>query len=123
MKPLYEEIYGNYVEVGYVQVPALVSADTNYEIGFWGQRHKEYLKENHRIIYYDLLTKGKLNSYLHSIDIRAKEQYDLLIKQLAENQGITEKLKNGHQIQWVQSMNNISNQAREIISDNLIYIL
>lgn len=47
----------------------------NYEIGFWGQKHKAYLKENHRVIYYNLLTQGKLNSYLHGIDIRAKEQY------------------------------------------------
>lgn len=88
-----KKINGSYVKVGNVEVPALVSVDTNYEIGFWGQRHKAYLKETHRVIYYNLLTQGKLNSYLHDIDIKAKEQYDLLIKQLSDSQGVTEQLK------------------------------
>lgn len=61
MKSLYEELNGNYVEIGDVQIPALISVDTNYEIGIGGQRHKEYLKQNHRVIYYNLLTQGKLN--------------------------------------------------------------
>lgn len=112
---------GSYVEVGDVKVPALVSVDTNYEIGFWGQRHKEYLKESHIVIYYNFLTQDKLNSYLHDIDIMAKEQYDLLIKQLAENQDITEQLKAENQMLWVQKMNNISNRAREIAFEKVIY--
>lgn len=70
---LYEKLNGCYVSVGDTKIPALISTDTNYEIGFWGQWHKAYLKENHRVIYYNLLTSGKLNSYLHKIDIRAKE--------------------------------------------------
>lgn len=121
MKSLYEEMNGNYIEVGDVQVPALVSVGTNYEIGFWGQRHKAYLKENHRVIYYNLLTQDSLNSYLHNIDIRAKEQYDLLVKQLAKSQGVTEQLKVKNQMLWVQKMNNISNQAREVIYNEIIY--
>ena len=121
MKSLYEEMNGNYIEVGDVQIPTLVSINTNYEIGFWGQRHKAYLKENHRVIYYNLLTQDSLNSYLHNIDIRAKEQYDLLVKQLAENQGVNEQLKAENQMLWVQKMNNIANQAREIIYDEIIY--
>lgn len=86
MKSLYEKLNGSYVEVGDIQIPAIVSVDSKYEIGFWGQRHKEYLKQNRRVIYYNLLTQGKLNSYLHNIDIRAKERYDLLVKQLAKSQ-------------------------------------
>ena len=86
-----------------------------------GQRHKEYLKENHRIIYYNLLTSGKLNAYLHKSDIRAKEQYDLLVRQIVESQGVTEQLKAENQMLWVQMMNNIANQAREIIYDEIIY--
>lgn len=121
MKSLYDELNGSYIEVGDVKVPALISADTNYEIGFGGQRHKEYLKENHRVIYYNLLTKDKLNSYLHNIDVRAKERYDLLVKQLAESQGVTEQLKAKNQMLWIQMMNNISNQAREIIYNEIIY--
>lgn len=121
MKLLYEEINGNYVEVGGVRIPALVSVDTNDEIGLWGQRHKAYLKENHRVIYYNLLTSGKLNSYLYKIDVQAKEQYDLLVKQLAESQGVNEQLKVKNQMLWIQRMNNIANQAREIIYDEIIY--
>lgn len=68
-----------------------------------------------------MLTSGKLNSYLHDIDIQAKEQYELLIKQLSEEQGITEQLKAENQMLWLQNMNNISNQAREIIYNDLIY--
>ena len=81
MKSLYEELI-----------------DTNYEIGIWGQRHKAYLKENHRVIYYNLLTSGKLNSYLYKIDVQAKEQYNLLVKQLAESQGVTEQRKAKNQM-------------------------
>ncbi len=120
MKSLYEELNGSYIEVGDVQIPALESTETNYEIGFWGQRHKEYLKENHRVIYYNLVTQGKLNSYLHSIDIRAKEQYDLLVKQFAESQGITEKLKAENQMLWAQKINNLSNQVKEIVYKQII---
>lgn len=123
MKSLYEELNGSYVEVGDIKIPAFVSADTNYEIGFWGQGHKEYLKENHKVIYYNLLTQGKLNLYLHKIDIQAKEQYGLLIKQLAESQGITEQLKAKNQMLWVQQMNNIANQAREIVYNKMIYTI
>lgn len=121
MKSLYEKMNGSYVEVGDIKVPALLSTYPHYEIGFWGQKHKKYLKENHRVIYYNLLTSGKLNSYLHDIDIRVKEQYDLLVKQLAKSQGVTEQLKVKNQMLWVQKMNNISNQAREVIYNEIIY--
>ena len=121
MKSLYEKLNGSYVEVGEVKIPALVSTETNFEISFWGQRHEAYLKENHRVIYYNLLTQGKLNSYLHRIDIKAKEQYDLLIKQLAKNQGVTEQLKSENQFLWVQKINNIANQAREIVYNKITF--
>lgn len=111
----------NYTLVGDVYLPNLVLADTNYPIGIWGQRHKEYLKENHKQMYYNLLTQGKLNSYFHDVDVRAKEMYDTLIKQLAENEGITEQLKAENQMFWVQRMNNIANRAREIVNIEIIY--
>lgn len=111
----------NYTLVGEVYLPNLVSADTNYPIGIWGQRHKEYLKENHKLMYYDLLTSGKLNSYLHDVDVRAKKMYDDLITQLAEQEGITEQLKATDMLAWVQAMNNISNRSREIVNAKVIY--
>lgn len=83
----------DYTLVGDVYLPNLISTDTNYEIGVWGQRHKDYLKQNHKVRYYNILTSGKLNSYLHDIDVRAKEMYNRLVNQLAEKQGITEQLK------------------------------
>ena len=120
MKSLYEEMNGTYREVGDVKLPNLISTDTNYTIGVWGQRYKDYLKENHRVLYYNLLTKDKLNSHLHDIDVRAKNMYNNLVKQLAERQGITEQLKADNQMLWVQKMNNIANQAREIVLNDML---
>lgn len=121
MKSLFEEMNGTYREVGDVKFPNLISTETNYNIGLWGQRHKDYLKNNHRVPYYNLLTQGKLNSYLHDIDFRATEMYDRLVNQLANKQGSAEQLKADNQMLWVQMMNNIANQAREIVFDDIIY--
>ena len=121
MKSLIEEFGIDYRRVGKVQIPNLVTIDTNYSIGFWGQRHKEYLKENHRLIYYNLATSGKLNAYLHDIDVRARNMYENLVKQIAEQEGITEQLKADNQMLWVQQMNNIANRAREIVYYEIIY--
>ena len=111
----------DYTLVGDVYLPNLVSTDTNYQIGIWGKRHKEYLKENHKLMYFNLLTQGKLNSYLHDIDVRAKKMYDNLVTQLAEQEGVTEQLKATDMLAWVQTMNNISNRAREIVYNEIIY--
>lgn len=118
-----EEMGIGYRQVGEVQILNLVVTDTNYPIGIWGQRHKDYLLENHRLFYYNLLTTGKLNSYLHDIDVSAKEMYDRLIKQIAKQEGITEQLKADNQMLWVQQMNNIANRAREIVYNEIIYQL
>lgn len=112
----------DYTLVGDVYLPNLVSTDTNYPIGIWGQRHKEYLKENHKLRYYNLLIQGKLNSYLHELDVRATEMYDTLVKQLAEQENITEYLKATDMFAWVQAMNNISNRVREIVYKKIVYI-
>ena len=111
----------DYTLVGDVYLPNLLSADTNYPIGIWGQRHKEYLKENHKLMYYNLLTQGKLNSYLHDVDVRAKDMYDTLIKQLTENEGIIEQLKAENQMEWVGRMNNIRSRATEIVNTEVVY--
>lgn len=111
----------DYTLVGDVYLPNLISTGTNYQIGFWGQKHKEYLKQNHKVIYYNLLTSSKLNSYLHKVDMRTTEMYNALVKPLAEKQGVTEQLKAENQILWVQMMNNITNQAREDFYSKLIF--
>lgn len=112
-----------YRRVGEVYLPNLISLDTNYPIGIWGQRHKDYLLENHRLFYYNFLTTGKLNSYLHEIDVSAKEMYDRLIKQMADQEGITEQLKAENQMEWVGRMNNIANRAKEFVNAEIIYTL
>lgn len=109
----------SYTLVGNVYIPNLVSTDTSYEIGRWGKQHKEYIKQNKPVFYSMLVTQCKLNSYLHDIDIRASEMYDTLVKQLAEQEGITEQLKADDMIAWVRAMNNISNRAREIVLNNI----
>ena len=105
----------DYTLVGEVYLPNLISTETNYEIGMWGQRHLDYIKQHRKVFYTSLLTGCKLNSYLHDVDVRATEMYDRLIKQLKEQQGITEQLKATDMMAWVQAMNNITNQAREIV--------
>ena len=104
-------------------IPNLVSTDTNYEIGCWGRKHKEYIKQYKPAFYTTLLIQCKLNSYLHDLDVRATEMYDTLVKQLAKQEGITEKLKTENQMLWVQQMNNITNRAREIVSKEIIFTI
>ena len=104
-------------------IPNLVSTDTNYEIGYWGRKHKEYIKQYKPAFYTTLLTQCELNSYLHDVNVRATEMYDTLVKQLAKQEGITEKLKTENQMLWVQQMNNITNRAREIVSKEIIFTI
>ena len=111
----------DYTLVGEVYLPNLISTETNYEIGHWGQRHLSYIKQHRKVFYTSLLTNCKLNSYLHDVDVRATEMYDRLVKQLKEQQGITEQLKATDMMAWVQAMNNITNQAREIVNNKVIY--
>lgn len=111
----------SYTLVGDVYIPNLVSTDTNYEIGCWGRKHKEYIKQYKPAFYTTLLTQCKLNSYLHDVDVRAAEMYDTLVKQLAKQEGVTEKLKAGDMMLWIRKMNNIRNRATEIVNAELIY--
>lgn len=113
----------SYTLVGDVYIPNLVSTDTNYEIGCWGRKHKEYIKRYKPAFYTTLLTQCKLNSYLHDVDVRVTEMYDALVKQLAKQEGVTEKLKTENQMLWVQQMNNITNRAREIVSKEIIFTI
>ena len=92
------------------------------EIGIWGQRRRRYLRENHKILYYNLLTQCKLINYLADINETAQDMYDRLVKQLAEQEGVTEQLKAENQLLWVAKMNNIRNRAAEIVDHELIYV-
>ena len=101
----------------------LVSGEDDAErpaIGIWGKRHLRWLKQNRRVTYTNLLTNGKLHDYLQGIDTQANEQLELLIRQMAKTEGVTEQLKAENQMEWVGQMNSIRNRAEEIISSELI---
>ena len=120
---IFEQTGGTYTQVGDYMLPDLLPAEEEMEtnIGFWGMRHKRYLKQNHKVRYYNLLTSGKLNSYLADIEQQAQDLFPRLVKDLAEKENVTEKLKAQNQMLWVQKMNNIRNRATEIVNLYLIY--
>ena len=91
-------------------------------IGIWGQRHLRYLKEHRRVRYANLLTSGELNAYLADIDRQAEALFLRLVKQMADAEGITEKLKVSNQMAWVGRMNSIRNRAIEIVIREIIFI-
>ena len=122
-KYIYNEKNGLWYEVqgdSYLPCLKLPEERTAY-IGVWGQRHLRYLKQYHRVRYYILLTSGKLNSYLAEIDQQAEDMFFLLVKQIAEREGVSETLKAENQMEWVRRMNIIRNQASEIVNVNLIF--
>ncbi len=122
-KYIYNEKNGLWYEMqGDYYLPCLkLPEEGEVHIGIWGQRHRRYLKNHHRVRYINLLTSGKLNSYLADIDRQAEEMFSRLVKQLAEKENVMEALKAENQMLWVQKMNSIRNAAMEIISNDLIY--
>ena len=120
---IFEKQGGTYTQVGDYMLPDLLPAEKEMEanIGFWGMRHKRYLKQNHKVRYYNLLTSGKLDSYLADIEEQAQNLFSRLVKDLAEKENVTEKLKSDNPMLWVQKMNNIRNQATEIVNEQVIY--
>ena len=90
-------------------------------IGIWGERRRRYLKEHHKILYYNLLTSCKLHDHLADVNEEATKMFDHLVRQLAEQEDVTEQLKAENQMHWASKMNNIRNRAIEIINNELIY--
>lgn len=119
---IFEQSGGTYTQVGDYMLPDLLPAEEEKEadIGVWGMRYKRYLKQNHKVRYYNLLTSGKLNSYLADIEQQAQDFFLWLVKDLAEKENVTEELKATDMMLWVQKMNNIRNQATEIVNLQLI---
>ena len=122
-KKIYDEKNGLWYELkGDYYLPCLsLPEKEQMPVGVWGQRHLRYIKEHKRTFYANLLTSCKLNSYLVDIDEQAEEMFSRLIKQFAEEENITEKLKSENQMLWVQRMNNIRSRAMEIVNADLIY--
>ena len=90
-------------------------------IGIYGRRHLEYIKEYRRIHCTNLLTSGRLHSYLADIDEQAQELFDLLVEKMAEHEGVTEAMKAADQMEWVGIMNNIRNRAQKIVNNKIVY--
>ena len=120
---IFEKQGGTYTQVGDYMLPDLLPAEEEKEanIGVWVMRHKRYLKQSHKVRYYNLLTSGKLDLYLADIEEQAQNLFSRLVKDLAEKENVTEKLKSDNQMLWVQKMNNIRNRATEIVNEQVIY--
>ena len=120
---IFEQTGGTYTQVGDYMLPDILLAEEEKEanIGVWGMRHKRYLRENHRVLYYNLLTSGKLNSYLADVEQQAQDLFLRQVKELDEKEGITETLKAENQMLWVQRMNAVRETATEIVNNELIF--
>ena len=122
MKSLFEQLGGTYTRQGDYCLPNVcLPPEEKRPIGIYGQRRRAYLKKHHRVLYYNLLTAGALDGHLADIEEQAEAMFSRLVKQLSEKEGVTEALKEGNQMLWVQRMNNIRSAAMEIVANDLIY--
>lgn len=120
---LFEQLGGNFTQVGDYLLPdlSLPAEKEPGNIGVWALRHKRYLKQHHKVLYYNLLTSGKLHSHLADIEEQAQQLFLRLVKEYAEKEGVTEQLKVTDPMAWVRQMNNIRNRATEIVNIEVIY--
>ena len=123
-KVIYDEKNGLWYELqGDYYIPCLkLPEEEQQPIGVWGQRHLRYIKQNRKVLYLNLLTSGRLNEYLASVDEQAEDMFSRLVKEYADKQGVTEQLKAENQLEWVGKMNNIRSRAVEIIDVELICV-
>ena len=121
-KTIFEELGGKYERQGDYLIPCIaLPAEEEQPIGTWGQRHLDYLKQYRKVTYTNLLTSGRLNTYLADIDRQAQERFERLIESMKQAQGITERLKEENALEWVQRLNNIRACAREIVNEEIIF--
>lgn len=121
-KTLYEQMGGTYTTQGDYYLPDLtIPPEEERPIGVWAQRRLRYLKQHHKILYYNLLTSGKLNSHLADVEEEAQTLFLRLVKQYAEREGVTEQLKAENPMEWGQKMNNIRNRVAETVCADLIF--
>lgn len=118
-----DEITGiSYTLQGDYYLPDLaLPAEDQVEVGIWGQRHLQYIKAHRKGFYTTLLTKCELNKHLADVNKQAEDMFFRLVKQMAECEGVTERLKADNQMEWVARMNSIRNRATEFVTENVIY--
>lgn len=121
-KTIFEQMGGTYTMQGDYYLPDLIlPPEEERPIGVWAQRRLRYLKQHHKILYYNLLTSGKLNSHLAAVEEEAQSIFLRLVKEYAEKEGVTEKIKVENPMEWVREMNNIRNRAAETVYADLIF--
>ena len=113
----------NYEPQGNYCLPCIRTKEqTELHIGVWAKRHRQYLKQHHRIRYYNLLTSERLYHYLADIEEQAEAMFSQLVKAFAEKENVTEKLKAYNPMLWVRKMNNIRNRAMEVVNSEMIFV-
>lgn len=121
-KTIFEQMDGTYTMQGDYYLPDLtLPPEEERPIGVWAQRRRQYLKQYHKILYYNLLTSGKLQSHLADVEEEAQTLFLRLVKQYTEREGVTEQLKAENPMEWVQKMNNIRNRVAETVCADLIF--
>ena len=121
LKPRIHENGMDYVLVGDYYVPDLKLPEEHRPLGKWGRMHREYLRITNLGLLNELILSGKLWTYLADLNEQATDRLNLIIRQMAEAEGVTEAMKEENQMLWVQSMNSIRSRAEEIIKAELIY--
>ena len=122
MKSLFEQQGGTYTRQGDYCLPDVcLPPEEERPIGIYGQRRRAYLKEHHRVLYYNLLTAETLDSHLADIEEQAQESFLRLVRQYAAKEGVTEELKANAPQSWVRRMNSIRNRANEIVMQEIVY--
>ena len=121
MKTIFEEMGGSYIEVNETMIPDLVIQESE-PIGKYGRIRRQYLKEQHPIIFSELLLSEHLYPHLVEIDRACHGRMKLLTRQMAAQEGVTEALKAADQMEWIRRMNSIQNRAEEIVLNELVYI-
>ena len=122
MKSIFEQMGGTYTQQGDYCLPDLkLPPEEERPIGVWGQRRLRYLKQHHRILYYNLLTSGRLHSHLADVEEQAQALFSRLVNEYAAKEGVDEQLKVADQIVWMQKMNNIRERALEVVNSDVIF--
>ena len=122
MKSLFEQLGGTYRQEGDYLIPNLALPDEpEYQIGKYGRMRRSYLKEHRPVLYASLLTSGTLHRHLAEIDQACYERMEILVSDMAEQEGVTEALKAADQMEWVHRMNSIRSRAEEIVLTELVY--
>ncbi len=119
---IFEQLGGTYTQQGDYLLPNVKLAEQEHgDIGVWGNRRRQFLKQHHRIKYYNMLTTCTLYPHLADVEQQAQDMFFLLVDEMAKREGITEQLKAADQMEWVNKMNSIQHNAKEIVCAKLIY--